>query len=95
MLIFFIFFRSQVLPGPGVEPEAALTLWVVGVHFVTMAVVVVLVPLYVFAVMRSERIVRKGLWILALFFGNLLAMPAFVALHVLRDDGRPAPVSRA
>ena len=95
MVIFFVFFKSQVLPGPGVEADTSLTLRVVAVHFVTMAIVVVLVPICVFLVMRSDRIARKGLWILGLFFFNLLALPLFVVTHVCRDTPRAAPASGA
>jgi hypothetical protein len=95
MVIFFVFFKSQVLPGSGVEPDSALTLRVVAVHFITMAIVVVLVPLCVFLVMRSDRIVRKGLWILALFFFNLVALPVFVITYVCRNAPRAAQVSGA
>jgi hypothetical protein len=95
MVIFFVFFKSQVLPGPGVEVDTSLTLRVATVHFVSMAIVVVLVPLCVFIVMRSDRIVRKGLWILALFFFNLLALPVFVITHVYRNGPQATPASGA
>jgi len=95
MAIFFVFFKSQVLPGPGIEADTSLTLRVVAVHFVNMAIVVVLVPLCVFFVMRSDRIARKGLWILGLFFFNLLALPVFIVTHVCRDAREPGQFSGA
>jgi hypothetical protein len=75
------------------SPVGAFVLF--GLHCLTMLWTLVSLILYLGAVFRNPRLKdgQRLLWALALFFGNLVAMPVYWYWHIWREDLAPAPAT--
>ena len=57
------------------------------IHFLTIILIIVLLFIYIKDVFKSRRIAqdKKALWAVALFFGNMIAMPIYWYLHIWKE----------
>ena len=91
MFLFIGFFFLAVLFGPGpaetgsgVQPAFALF---VGVHLLTMVLILALTVFYIVDIFRNDRVEKdkKALWAIVIFFGNAIAMPIYWYLNIWKE----------
>jgi len=104
MIFFFIFVLSMFTVervismddplGPGGAFRTVFTL-----HLLTGLIILGLTVFYIVYVFKTDRVAqeKKALWAVALFLGNVTAMPIFFCLYIWRDPEPPpagAPAER-
>ena len=91
MFLFVGFFLLAAMFGPGpAEPGSnvhpAFVLFV-GVHLLTMVLIMTLTIFYIVNIFRNERVEKdkKALWAVVIFFGNAIAMPIYWYLYIWKE----------
>ncbi len=97
-IVFFIVVIGIATVRGGGEPDNELIIpeaLLFALHIFTMLVVVLLMVVYLVHAYRSEELVgdKKTFWVIALFMGNLLAMPVYWWMFL--RPGRKKPETRA
>ena len=91
VFLFMAFFFSAIFfgpgpaePGSGVQPLMALF---VGVHLLTMALILGLTIFYIVNIFRNERVEKdkKALWAIVIFMGSAIAMPIYWYLYIWKE----------
>jgi hypothetical protein len=86
----FILFTFGLFGGkPGRGPTVGLLSFIFPLHFLTMLVMFGLTAVYVVHAFRTDEITadKRTLWVIILFFGNMLAFPVYWWLYL--RPGRP------
>jgi len=93
LVYFFGFMFSMVFSimwpgraGGAADPAARMGQMFI-LHLLTMLVLAVLLVIYICYLFQTDRVARdkKPLWAVALFLGNMIAMPVFWYLYVWRQ----------
>jgi hypothetical protein len=96
-LIYFCLFMSFMVfsfasfgSGPGKAPSFDLFRFIFPLHLLTMLLMFGLTAAYVVHAFRTDEIAsdKRTLWMIILFFGNMLAFPVYWWLYV--RPSRPA-----
>lgn len=89
ILLFMMFIFGMI----ALEPDKLQGVFAVGfllvllVHFLTILLIFGLQIFYIVDVFRNDRVKQdqKVLWVLALFFGSLIAMPIYWYINIWRE----------
>jgi len=70
--------------GPGKPPPLDLFRFIFPLHILTMLLMFVLTAVYVVHAFRTDEITadKRTLWVIVLFFGNMLAFPVYWWFHL-------------
>lgn len=84
MVLFFLFIFSTILfaPGSGTgTPIGFATIF--ALHLLTMLVIAALTVFYMVNIFKNDRVDKdkKVLWAIAIFLGNMIAMPIYWYLY--------------
>ncbi len=85
-------------PGGDLGPIGGFTfLLLMLVHFLTIFLIIGLQIFYIVNVFKNERVSQdmRVVWILALFFGGLFAMPIYWYLNIWRELPEDHPMYRS
>ena len=99
ILYFFLFlgvmfFSFASMTSPGHPPRVfELFRYIVPLHLLTMLLMFALTAVYVVHAFRSDRIAedKRVLWVVVLFFGNMIAFPIYWYLYLWRGGGGRSP----
>jgi hypothetical protein len=92
--IFFMGFMVYAFSQVGSKSTPFAGFWFIfPLHFATILLMFALGAIYVIHAFRTDRIAedRRVLWVVTLFFGNMIAFPIYWYLYLWRKD--PAAVS--
>jgi hypothetical protein len=98
IFLFFVFvftmafgLRGGAQAEPGIQPAMALVL---GLHLLTMVIIMALTVFYIVDVFRNERVDKdkKALWAIVIFMGNAIAMPIYWYLYFWKEPSTRAQV---
>ena len=80
----FIFMWASFASGGNDQP--AYFFYILPLHCFTMLVLIALTGIYVFHAFKTDRIApeQRVLWVVILFFGNMLAFPVYWYLFLWR-----------
>lgn len=91
---FFRVFSRQLASPQASDPIATFHLFRTFflLQLITIVVIFALTALYIIDVFRNDRVTqdRKVLWVIVLFMGGMVAMPAYWYLFVWREPERPS-----
>lgn len=99
VFLFMAFFVSAIFFGPGpaetgsgAQPLMALF---VGVHLLTMALILGLTIFYIVNIFRNERVEKdkKALWAIVIFMGSAIAMPIYWYLYIWKEAAPAFPAA--
>jgi len=74
----------------GASEDAAiptLLMFIIPLHFLTIFLAIGMLIFYIVQAVRNERIPKdqKPLWVVALFFGSIIAMSVYWYIHIWKD----------
>ena len=99
VFLFMAFFFSAIFFGPGPAPSGSgtqpLMVLFVGVHLLTMVLILALTVFYIVDIFRNQRVDKdkKALWAVVIFMGNAIAMPIYWYLYIWKEANVASPPS--
>ncbi len=83
-LSFIAFSFAAINNHPGGSPRMDLFMYIVPLHLLTMFLMFALTAVYVVHAFRSDEVApdRRVLWVIILFFGNMMAFPIYWWLYM-------------
>lgn len=99
VFLFMALFFSAILFGPGPAESGSgthpLMALFVGVHLLTMLLILALTVFYIVDIFRNERVEKdkKALWAVVIFLGNVIAMPIYWYLYIWKAANVASPPS--